>query len=192
MTSKSMLDIKCIWRQKIRLDVKNFRSYVKWDCSLLSKKYLAPIWQLLYVIHFSMSCVFDVMMYGHTFDIMTHHIIHDMSVASWRLFWRHDKLFDVMANFLTSWQTFWRYVFLTSWRICDDITELFDIFLTPWRVFDIMTFVWRNKEYFHVMTYFWLHDKLFDVIPYIWHHDELFDVMTNFLTSCHIFDIMTN
>ena len=94
--------------------------------------------------------------------------------------WRHDQLFDVMTNFLTSC------VFLTSW------------WTLSWSIFDFMNSFsgiryimklcfWSPNERFYVMTCFWLYDKLFDIMTSFWHPDKLVLVMTNLLSSWHVF-----
>ena len=140
---------------------------------------------------------FDVMTYfwhdnkllwrhDELFDIMTYFWHHNKYLTTWPIFntmgncltsWRiailydvflsHDKLFDVLINFLTSWWPFGRNdVFLTFWYLkksCHDH-----------RLFDIMTYVWCHDELFGIMTWFRRHDELFDVMTYFWHYNKLF------------------
>ena len=105
------------------------------------------------------------------------------------LFWR---LHDVLTNFLTSWQTFWRrdevFDVMTCFWHYDNLFWCHDI------LFDVMTNVsrhdvsltydklsWRKDECFlrHDMFLFWRsvwrHD-LFDVMAWFW---RLHDVLTN-------------
>ena len=130
-----------------------------------------------------------------------------------------DKLFDVMTNCLTLWQTCWRHdVFLTSCRTfwCyDELVDVMTNFLRSWRLFDVMTCFWRYGDLlaswrvFDVMANlftswrtFLRHDELVDVIKKkiyvmrcLWCYDNFFDVTTcvwryvNFLTSWCTFDI---
>ena len=104
---------------------------------------------------------------------------HNELLTSWRIF----LIFNVMTNFLTSWNIFDVTTnFFTSRHIFDVMTNFFwhhDMSLTPWHIFDAMTnFLthWRT---------FCRHDVFF----MSWCN---FDFMTNFLTSWSIFDVTTN
>ena len=139
------------------------------------------------------------------FDAMTHF------VKSWRTWWRHDELGDVMTNFVTSlcffffilWYTLWHHsVFFMScqtFRSNDELFEAMMKLLTLWRTF------WHHDVFIDIMTNFWC-DKLFDVMhcvalidditiiltpgtfwqndAFCWHPDTLLDLMTNLFIRC--------
>ena len=111
----------------------------------------------------------------------------DVFFTSWRTFWHHDTLFDVMTifdvtmNFLMSWRIFEVVMnFFTSWRIfwCheifSDVMTYFwrhDVCLTSWHIFSIMTnFLASWRIFLH-------HDELFDIVMYFLRHDKLFNVI---------------
>ena len=159
--------------------------------------------------------VFNVL-FDKRFDVMTCFWCHDKlygvitkCLTSWRVlqtFWCHDvsyKLFDVMTNFLTSWQTFRHHdMFLTSWPTfwCHGehhgvFYELFDVtnFLMSWHIFDeVMTCFWRHDKLIGILACFdsqqtsWLNDGFLTSRGTFWRDDvNLFDVRT--CSWCHCF-----
>ena len=118
----------------------------------------------------------------HIFYFMTNLRRNDKPFDVMVCFWCHDELGDVMTNFVTSWQTLWRYyvfffilwytlwhhdVFFTSCQTCRCNGEPFEVMmklLTSWRTF-------------------WHHDDFIDIMTCLWHYDEFvmwqtIDVMT--------------
>ena len=51
------------------------------------------------------------------FYVMTCFWLHSKLLTSWRTFWRHDELFEVMTNLLSSWHVFDMTNCLTLWRV---------------------------------------------------------------------------
>ena len=110
--------------------------------------------------------------YGFLTSLRTF-LSHDELVDVMTYFWCHDVFVNVM-NCLTSWRTCWRYdLFLTSWRLFDAMTLLFDVFS-------------RHDEVFYIMTNVWSYYALFDVMTHFLMSWCNFDFMTKLLTSWHI------
>ena len=138
---------------------------------------------------------------------------HNIFLTSWHIFlyhdknsmyWRHDALFYIMTNFLTSWQTFWCYdeLFDMKFLTFDQLFDVMTNFLMPWFIFYIMTNFLTSWHICNVMTNFWRHDEhltskcIFDIMTNFlaswqtfWCHDALFDIMTHFLTSWRTFEL---
>ena len=117
---------------------------------------------------------------------------HDVLLTLWGMFYRHEKLFDIMTNFFTSWRTLWCY---------DVLFDAMIYFGCHYRLFDVMAYFWRHYVNMTSWRTCWRHEELsfFEVIMNFlvswcicdvpltpWHiyrhHDELFNIMTNFLT----------
>ena len=146
---------------------------------------------------------------------------HNMFLTSWRTFWCHSELFDVMICFdiMTN--------LLKSWRLFDVITIFFDVMQCFWlhdkNVVIFLTFsrhdvfltswqtLWHHNKRFDITTPIWRHDEPFnhDVCWHhhdvCWHHDELYNIMTclwhdkfwiwqsfGAMTYVTLIDVMTN
>ena len=116
-------------------------------------------------------------------------------LTSWRTFWHHDELFDIMT-------CLWHYDEFLMWFDVMTYVALIDvitIILTPGTFWQHDAFCWHPDTLFDLMTNlftrflsFWLYfSSLFRVQNIIktgfWCHSELFDIM-----ACRIFDFMTN
>ena len=130
--------------------------------------------------------IFDFMTHfltsWHILDFMTNLWRHDKPFDVMVCLWSHDELGDVMTNFVTSWQTLWRYyVFLLHFMIN---------FVTSWRLFYVV--FWSNDELFEVMmklltssTNFLTSWRIF------WHHDVFMTLYYDEFVMWQAIDVMT-
>ena len=123
-------------------------------------------------------------------------------LMTWHTFWRHEALFDIMTNFLTSWcvlcfkANFWcchdvfhdlRFIvltFLSSFREQNILKNVFVMSLRSWYMFDFMT-----KCIFDVMPSFCIVLTFLFIISGTQYYEN---VCLMSLTLWYIFDFVAN